>query len=259
MELKDVFKFEPIDITHIAITIGLVLIIIYAFKGQLNSFFESLQHRPITVKVSGSETTIELDAPVKPELLVESIPNPQGTEQELHDWEQVVVNVNNIEGFQKLGFGDLYSKLSSLSPDELAVINYTVDDTGKNYFNDETMLKYLSIASEKIRYLAFYKDNEFVGAIRIEDVISGLASNSYEFENFGEKVKSGQWREFPGLISEDTSFHKTPSVRELYQRLSSTGLSEVPLIDNGQLVALLNYESISNELYAQVSKDKNSN
>lgn len=259
MELKDIFKFEPIDITHIAITFGLVLIIIYAFKGQLNSFFESLQHRPITVKVSGSETTIELDAPVKPELLAGSILNPYGTEQELLDWEHVVANVNNIEGFQKLGFGDLYNKLSSLNPGDLAVINYTVDDTGKNYFNDETMLKYLSIASEKIRYLAFYKNNEFSGAIRIEDVISGLASNSYEFKKFGEKIKNGQWREFPGLIAEDVSFHKTPSVRELYERLSSTGLSEIPLIENGRFVALLNHESISNELYAQVSNDKKLN
>ena len=29
MELKDIIKFEPVDITHITITIGLVLIIIY--------------------------------------------------------------------------------------------------------------------------------------------------------------------------------------------------------------------------------------
>lgn len=80
MELKEIIKFEPIDITHIAITIGLALIIIYAFKNQLNTFFETLKDRPITVTVSGSETKIELDAPVKPELLAGAVSNPQGSE-----------------------------------------------------------------------------------------------------------------------------------------------------------------------------------
>ena len=254
MDLKNIIRFEPIDITHIVITIGLVLIIIYAFKSQLNSFFQTLQHRPITVKMSGSETTIELDAPVKTELLAQSISNPQGDRQQLQDWEQVFVDVHTIEGFQKLGFDDLYMKLSSLGAGKLAVINYAVDDPGKYYFKDDAMLKYLSIASEKIGYLSFYKDNVFVATIRTEDVISGLASNNERYLNFGNKLKNGDWQDFPGLIRRDAGFSKTPSVKELYDRLMKTGLAEVPQVENGKLIGFLNYKSISDELYQQVSE-----
>lgn len=253
MEVKDIIKFEPIDITHIAITIGLALIIIYTFKNQLNTFFDTLKDRPITVTMSGSETKIELDAPVKPEFLAESVSNPQGSVEELNNWEQTVQYVNSIEGFQKLGFNDLYNKLSSLSEGELAVINYAVNDPSKNYFGDEAMLKYLSIASEKIRYLALYEGNEFVAAIGIEEVISGLASQKYEFSNFGQKLKQGAWREFPTLITRDLSFEKTPSIRELHNQLTVTKLSEIPLLDNGRLTGFLNHKSISEELYTQVS------
>lgn len=38
MELKDIIKFESIDLTHIIITIGLAVIVILAFKNQLNTF-----------------------------------------------------------------------------------------------------------------------------------------------------------------------------------------------------------------------------
>ena len=253
MEINNIIKFEPIDLTHIAITIGLALIIIYAFKNQLNTFFESLKDRPITVTMSGSETKIELDAPVKPEFLVESVSNPQGSEDQLNDWEQTVQYVNNIEGFQKLGFNDLYNKLSALSKGELAVIDFTVNDLSKNYFGDEAMLKYLSIASEKVRYLSLYEGNGFVAAIGIEDVISGLASQKSEFRDFGQKLKKGDWREFPTLITKDLSFEHTPTVRELHNQLNITKLSEIPLLQNGQLSGFLNHKSISEELYAQVS------
>lgn len=254
MALKNIIKFDPIDLTQIIITIGLVLIIIHFFRGQLESFFDTLQHRPITVTMSGSETKIELDAPVQPELLVKSIANPQGSQREIDNWEEVVAHVNDIRGFQKLGFGDLYEKLSSLEPGELAVINFAVDNPGKNYFRDESMLKYLSIASEKVRYLALYMGNEFAGAIGIEDVISGLASNNIRFRNFGEKLKNGNWRNFPKLISQEKSFNKPPSVRVLYDRLASTGLREIPLIQDGKLLGLLSHKSVSDELYEQVSK-----
>jgi hypothetical protein len=254
MEINDIIKFKPIDITHIVITIGLALIIIYAFQKQLNSFFETLKDRPITVTMSGSATTIELDVPAKPELLVESISNPQGNEDQLNNWQQTIQNVNNIDGFQKLGFSDLYNKLSALTEGELAVINFTIDDSSKNYFGDEAMLKYLSIAAEKIRYLALYKGNEFVAAIGIEDVISGLASQRYEFSDFGQKLKNGAWRELPTLITRDLSFERNPTVRELHNRLNVTKLSEIPLLKNGQLSGFLNHKSISEELYAQVSE-----
>jgi hypothetical protein len=253
MGIKNLIKFEPVDITHIVITIGIVLIIVYSFKSQLNGFFETLQDRPITVKMSGSETTIELDAPVKPELLTEAIANPQITQQQIHNWEQEVEHINSIEMFQKLGFNDLYRKLKFLKKGQLAVLNYEVDNPNKNYFNDKSMLKYLSIASEKVRYLAFYKNNNFEGAIEIEAVISGLSSGSEKFRNFGDKIKSEQWIDFPGLIRQETSFRTTPSVKELYEFLTTQGLDEVALVEEGKLIGFLNYKSISKELYSQAA------
>ena len=83
-----------------------------------------------------------------------------------------------MEMFPKLGFNELYGKLQSIEKGQLAVLNYEVNNPNKNYFNDETMLKYLSIASEKVRYLAFYEHNSFVGTIGIETAISGLSSGN---------------------------------------------------------------------------------
>ena len=253
MEIKDLIKFEPIDLTQILLTIAVVLIIIYAFKSQLNGFFDSLRDRPITVKMSGSETTIELDSPVRPELLAESIPNPQGSQQDIYNWEQTVNYLNNIEGFQKLGFNDLYKKLSNLDSGELAVINYEVNNPSKYYFKDDSMLRYLSIASEKIKYLAFYEREKFVAAIDISYVISGLSSGSNEFSNFGKKLKNGQWSTFPGLIKKENGFERPPSVKELYQYLSANNIDEAPLVQEGKLTGFLNFRSISTELYSQVS------
>ena len=163
MDFEKLIKFEPIDLTQILITVLVLVIIIWAFKAQLDGFFLSLKDRPITVQMSATETLIKLDAPVKPELLSQAVANPEGSQQDLEDWEQAVSYIEDIEGFAKLGFGDLYEKLSALGPSELAVINFAVNDANRFYFNDESMLKYLSIASEKVRYLAFYEDNKFVG------------------------------------------------------------------------------------------------
>jgi hypothetical protein len=253
MDLEKLIKFEPIDLTQILLTVIVVTIVIWAFKAQLNGFFDSLKDRPISVKMSASETTIKLDAPVVPELLTEAVSNPDGNEQEINEWEQTVEYIDNIDGFAKLGFGDLYEKLTALGENEFAVINFAVNDPSKFYFNDESMLKYLSIASEKVRYLAFYDNSQFAAAIRIQYVIAGLASKNYDFESFGEKIKSGAWEQFPGLVSEDSSLDKTPSVKELQQFLSTSGLSEVPYIQNNKLVGFLNYKSISTELYSQAS------
>lgn len=124
MQLKELVKFEPINITHIVITIAIVVIVIYSFKSQLNSFIDSLQARPITVTMSGSETKIELDVPAKLELLAGSIANPQGDQQQVTDWENTVKHLNNIEGFQKLGFEGVYRRLDNLRDNQVAVINY---------------------------------------------------------------------------------------------------------------------------------------
>lgn len=254
MEIKKFIKFEPVDLTHIAITFGLALIVIFAFKTQLNSFFDTLKDRPITVTMSGSETKIELDSPVKPELLVQTISNPQGSEQDILSWEQSVEEVNDLQQITKGGLGDLYDKLSSINEGDLAVINYSVDNLDDIYFQDKSMLKYLSVASQRIGYLVFYKNNNFVGMISIQDVISGLASKGSIYRNFGEKIKNGQWEGFPDLIGKNFSFEQTPSVKDLYNKLTETGLSEIPLLSNGKLSGLLNYKSISDELYTQVSE-----
>ncbi len=253
MNISKMIKFEPINLTQIILTVAILLIIIYAFKAQLNSFFASLKNRPITVQMSSSETFIKLDAPVIPDYIAESVANPTGTADELHDWEQTVEYISNIEGFQKLGFNDLYRKLASMQSDEFAVLDYTANDPSKNYFKDESMLKYLSIASEKVKYLAFYERGKFKGAIKIQAVISGLASQNHYFQSFGEKVKSGEWVNLPGVITADLSFKTTPSIRQLHEFLVNNKLSEVPLLRDNILVGFLNYESISKELYTQVT------
>lgn len=255
MDMSELITFEPIDITHIVITIALALLFIYFFKNQLNDFFQSLQDRPITVTMSGSETKIELDAPVTPRLFSEPISHPQGNDQDVRDWEQRIAYVNNIEQFQKLGFSDLYHRLSALGDDDLAVINYIVDDPSKKYFNDETMLKYLSIASKKVSYIAFYHASSFVGLLPIKAVIAGLASHHIDFEQFGDKLKDGRWQYFSGLLTVDMGFTETPSVKALYQHLSHTGLLAVPFLSNGRLLGLLSYQSVSDELYGQAKDD----
>jgi hypothetical protein len=131
------------------------------------------------------------------------------------------------------------------------VLNFAVNNPASRYFKDSSMLKYLSVASAKVRYLAFYDSTEFAGAIPILSVISGLASGDYRFESFGEKLKGGQWKGFPGVITANQAFRSTPSVKELHEHLTSKKIAEVPLLAGGHLVGFLNHESISRELYNQ--------
>jgi hypothetical protein len=251
MSLGKWIKIEPINLTQIIVTSLVLVIVISAFKTQLNEFFDSLKDRPITVQMEGSKTSIKLDAPVKPDLIAGSVQGPMGTASQLNDWEQVVQHISSIEGFRKGGWGELYDRLASIQHGEFAVLNYAVNDPSSRYFKDQSMLKYLSVASSKVKYLAFYNSRDFVGAIKIQSVISGLASGDYRFDSFGEKIKSGQWEDFPGVITVSSSFRTTPSVRELHDHLTSKNLSEVPLLAGGNLVGFLNYESISRELYMQ--------
>ena len=79
MSLGKLIKIEPINITQIIVTSLLMVIVIYPFKTQLNEFFDSLKNRPITVQMSGSETSIMLDAPMTPDLIAGSVQGPMGT------------------------------------------------------------------------------------------------------------------------------------------------------------------------------------
>lgn len=256
MIFEKIIKFKPIDLTQIILTVIILSIVIFAFKSQLDDFFTSLQNRPIKVTVSGSGATIEIDALVKPEILAETVSDLEGSEQDIIDWGQRIQGIQRIEDFAKLGFGDLHEKISTLGPNEFAVINYAVNDPNRFYFEDESMLRYLSIASEKVKYLAFYENNKFSGTIKIQTIIAGLASDNGQFRSFGEKIKNGGWTRFPGLITRESSFTRTPSVKDLQEFLTSRNLSEVPLINNNTLVGFLNYQSISNELYAQASANQ---
>ncbi len=252
MDLSKVIKFEPVDLTHIIVVTIVLLVVIFAFKTQLNSFFSSLQDRPITVQMSGAETTIMLDAPVQPELLTDSIRNPDDANN-ISNWEEEIRHIENFEMFAKSGMHDLYNKLAALGPNDLAVINFAVNDSTRHYFQDEAMQKYLSIASQKVKYLAFYESGEFKAAIRIQSVIAGLASGDDRYRNFGGRLKNGQWQVFPGLISRDSGFSKPPSVGELQLALSANSLEEVPFVEGNQLAGFLNYKSISDELYQQAT------
>ncbi|MEN8265136.1 MAG: hypothetical protein ABFR82_16950, partial [Nitrospirota bacterium] len=252
--LKKILKFEPIDLTQIIITMIVLFTIIYAFKTQLNDFFASLKDRPITVEMSGSEAKIHIDVPAATNELAQSVSNPETTRDRLDEWEQDIEHMDDIRMFRKLGFEDLYQRMSTLGPNDFAAINYAVNDPGKNYFRDQSMLKYLSIASEKISYLAFYEDNKFQAVIKTQKVIAGLASDNSKFRSFGNKLKNGKWRNFPGLITRSSSFTHTPTVRELQEFLITNNLTEIPLIQNDRLAGFLNYKSISSELYAQASE-----
>ena len=79
MSLGKLIKIEPINSTQIIVRSLVLVIVIYAFKTQLNEFFDSLKNQPITVQMSGSETSIMLDAPVTPGLIVGSVQGPMGT------------------------------------------------------------------------------------------------------------------------------------------------------------------------------------
>jgi len=256
MKKEDIFKFEPINLTQIILYIVTLFAVIFLFRSQLNSFFESLSHRPITVKMDGTQTSIELDAPVDPKFFTTSISNPIVTEQNLENWKAILDEPRNVRESRKGGFSQLNRDMESLSEDVIGVMNYMVNDASMNYFEDSNMLKYLSIASEKIRYLAFYDHQQFVAYIKIEKVIKGLASEDDEFRDFGQKLKQNNWQFFPGLVKADKAFSYTPTIKELFERLENSGLTEVPLLKDGQLEAILNYETVSSALYKQTQDNQ---
>ncbi len=255
MKFKRLIQFEPIDLTKIIIYIAIISIVILVFNQQLTNFFEDLRKRPITFTMTPSGTTISFDAPVVPNVLTAGIYDPSFSSSriagDIEHWEEELKLVSNIEQLGKLGFDELYRGLESLEENEIGVLNYIVNDPEIGYFGDESMLKYISIASEKIRYLAFYYNNRFEGYIKIERVIKGLASGEYQFKDFGTKLKNSRWLEFPGLIGSDEAFIEIPTILELYEKLVSSNYSEFPLIENGILKAILNYETVANGLYEQ--------
>lgn len=250
--LNRLIKFEPINVTQIVITLSLATIIIFVFRSHFDSFFDTLKDRPIKVTISGSETKIELDAPVESQILVESVSTPNSDSNQIREWESQIKDISSVEELRKLGFIDLYNKISNFNTNNIAVLNYSVHDRSQNFFDDAAMLTYLAIASEKVDYLAFYDNEVFVASIAINDVISGLASQNRDFKFFGEKLKSGGWENFPGLIKRDVCFESMPTVRELHSKLKSIGIKQIPLIKDNRLSSFLSYKSIADNLYNQL-------
>ena len=255
MKIRDLF--EPINLTPVVTWIVIFFLAVIFFKPQLKAFFGSLTKRPFNVGVDGSGLNISFEAPATPQDTVKGFAEPTESVADtmtLNDWSNTLESVRRIEDFQKTGFSQLYYDISNLGENEIAVLNYEVNNPNKNYFQDKNMLKYLSIASEKFRYLAFYENNQFVAYIKIEKVIKGLASGDYHFQNFGVRLKTNGWQEFTGLIRANEVFHQVPTIQQLYDKLESTDLTEIALVEQGKLKSILNYETVSNALYQQTQQ-----
>jgi len=254
---EKLIKFDPINITQIIIY-GITIFVLFAFfKTELKSFMNSLQERPFTIKMEGSGVSINFEEPVKPDLIKTASYSKQEPSANVSDWLANIGSLNDAEQISKSGFGDLFRELESIKEGEPAVINYVVDNSSWHYFNDADMLKYLSIASERVGYLAFYKDNNFEGYMHIGRVIKGLASNEEKFTNFGNKLINGEWDKFPDLIKKENAFTKAPSIKELFELLSTKNIKEVPLLENNKLKSILNYKTVTTALYEQAQKTVN--
>lgn len=257
--LQKIFKFEALDLTQILIhflTLVFVLIILFltfrAFRAELTQFFNTLQNRPVEVSVSGTGTTIKLDVPVEAHPVTRSIDAPPSM-IDPRNWDASIPAERNIDELTKGGFSTLLSQLERLDPQKKGVLSFVVNSENRLYYPDREMLFYLTRASEKIMYLAFYDEErrEFQGLLRIDDAIAGLAANQTEFNDFGLKLTQGHWRAFPHLITREQAFTKPPTIRQLYEKLAS-GLSDVPLLTNGRLIGILDYATVADALYKQV-------
>ncbi len=259
--LQKIFKFEALDLTQILIhflTLVFVLIILFlmfrAFRAELTQFFHTLQNRPVEVSVSGTGTTIRLDAPVEAHPVTRPIDAPPSM-TDPRDWDASIPAERNIDEMTKGGLSALLSELDRLDPQKKSVLSFVVNSESRRYYPDREMLFYLTRASEKIRYLAFYAEEsgDFQGLLRIDDAIAGLAANQNEFRDFGRKLTQGDWRAFPHLITREQAFTQPPTIRQVYEKLES-GLSDVPLLTNGQLIGILDYATVADALYKQVKK-----
>lgn len=252
-QFKDLIKLEPIDVTQLLTTILIILTVVVFFRGQVNDFIADLRDRPITVEMSGSTTRVQLGAVVSAVRETVAVPDPPATDDRINRLQEIVREINDMQGIRKSGTDQLFAHLATLEREENAVIDFVVDNPDRGYYDDAGMLRYLSIASQQVPYLAFYDVDRFVGVIRTRDVISGLASSQPEFANFGEKLKNGEWQHFPTLLTPEMGFTAKPTIAQLQQRLTESGLDELPLSESSRLVGFLDYRSVANDLYARVS------
>lgn len=236
MSIKDIISFDPINLTSIITTLMVLGILLMVFDKQLKRFMDNLE----TIQFNVKEGSISLTAKPRLEPLADATSN----------FNENIESLAPIDEFRKSTYADLHQTLEQMG-DNLGVLRYAVN-TDVNYYSDDGMLKYLSIASEKVKFIAFYEDETFKGAIEIEKVIAGIANGQYQYTNFGFKLRTGEWQSFPALIAEDDVFIAKPDIKTLYERLSQTGLSAIPLLENNRLVGFLDYKSITEQMYSQV-------
>lgn len=234
MQLSKLIKFEPINLTSIIITILILAVLTLFFNQQVADFLSRVE------KFEAGADGISLTA----------TPAVHPLEQVGDNFQNIVKGGAPLDLFRKSTISDLNRSLDNIRQGDQAVISFVVDGNA-GYYDDAGMLDYLSIAAEKVKYLAFYNNGKLVGAIAIEAVISGLANGSEVYARFGDRLNNGEWRYFPNLISDDQVFSNQPSLEELYQRLLATGHSAIPLVNNDKLVGFLDYKSIADELYTQ--------
>lgn len=254
-EKKKIFQFEPINLTKIITTLIVLTVVMIFFRPELTAFMDSLSERGFSVSADG---TFTFDAVTEPSTVLTNVSdNPDITaqnsmqERELRDLSNDEVRPGDFSSFGKSSLTDLMDRIQNLKEGDIAVVDYRVNYPGSYYYNDTNMLKYLTIASAKVRYLAFYDSDGFQGYIKIERVIKGLAANEPAFKNFGEKLKNNRWRQFKDLVPVTHSFSEPPTISQLHDALVESGQDEVPLLSNGRLTAILTYEDIVKSIYEQ--------
>ena len=254
-EKKKIFQFEPINLTKIITTLIFIAVIMVFFRPEITAFMDSLSERGFSVSADG---TFTFDAVTEPSTVLTNVSdNPDIVaqnsmqERELRNLDNDQVRPGDFSSFGKSSLTDLMNRIQDLDAEDIAVVDYRVNYPGSYYYNDANMLKYLTIASSKVRYLAFYDGDGFQGYIKIERVIKGLAANEPVFKNFGEKLKNNQWREFKDLVPVTHSFSELPTISQLHEALVASGQDEVPLLSNGRLTAILTYEDIVKSIYQQ--------
>lgn len=253
MKIKDLIEFEPINLTQILLTLCMSGLIIFAFKNQLDGFFLSLQERPIKFSMTSSSTTVELNAPVKTHALAQSTQSPHKDVTQIDIWEASLSRDNPQKSTNSITL--LKQQLKSLKDENIPVIEFDLNLDKSHYFTDAAMKTYLSYASEYVQYIALNDNGKFVALLPIDTVVAKLATNDDTYKNFGHRLASGEWRNLPALITAEEGFVATPSIKVLYSRLQTTQAVDLPLVREGRLHGLLNYESIAEELYAQATSN----
>lgn len=237
MKIKDFIVFEPINLSNVALVLIPIILLVTFYGKEVGKFMDNLAS--VKLNMLSGEITLASHPVVVP------------LEQVSSDFDETFEGRATMISMGKSTLYELEERMESIDG-RIGVLRYPVNQEF-GFYSDEEMLMYLSVASSKTKFLAFYDNEEFVGAIEIEKVISGIAGNQPEYTNFGEKLVNGEWRRFPYMIKANQVFTDKPTLKVLYQRLNTTGHSAIPLLEQGRLVGFLDYKSISDDLYKQAT------